>query len=260
MKRLLMVLAFASAILIPPAPHAQAQPDLGANPPGANSDEGAGMAETDPLAPFNTRMFWFNRKLDDYFLHPVATGYGKVVPAPARRSVGRFIDNVSVLPRFANNLFQLRLKQAGTEVARFGINTTVGLVGLFDPADKWFGLEENHDDFGLTLGRYSVPTGPYLMLPFFGPSTIRDAIGRVADGAMNPITWLLPWYITYPTTGGEYLVDAINYRSLNPNLFEDVDRFAIDVYGAVQDGYTQRRAAAQKTVDTDSLLPKSQTP
>ncbi len=218
------------------------------------------MTETDPLAPFNTRMFWFNRKLDDYFVHPIATGYAKVVPEPARRSVGRFIDNVSVIPRFANNLFQLRLKQAGTEVARFGINTTVGLAGLFDPADKWFGLKENPDDFGLTMGRYSVPTGPYLMLPFFGPSTIRDAIGRVADGAMNPMTWLLPWYITYPTTAGEDLADAINYRSLNPDLFEDVDRFSIDVYAAVQDGYTQRRAAAQRAVDGDSLLPRSQPP
>jgi phospholipid-binding lipoprotein MlaA len=254
-KRLFMTLAFAAGVLISPALHAQPQPDQGANP-----DEGVTMTETDPLAPFNTKMFWFNRKLDDYFLHPVATGYAKVVPEPARRSVGRFIDNVSVIPRFANNLFQFRLVQAGTEVARFGINTTLGLAGLFDPADKWFGLKENPDDFGLTLGRYSVPPGPYLMLPFFGPSTIRDAIGRVADGAMNPMTYLLPWYITTPTTAGEDLVDAINYRSLNPDLFEDVDRFSVDVYGAVQDGYVQRRAAAQKTVDTDSVLPKSQTP
>ena len=256
MKRFLMTLALASGILIPPALHAQSPPDVGANPPGASSDEGAGMAETDPLAPFNTKMFWFNRKLDDYFLHPVATGYAKVVPEAARRCVGRFIDNVSVIPRFANNLFQVRLKQAGTEVARFGINTTIGLAGLFDPADKWFGLKEDPDDFGLTLGRYSVPTGPYLMLPFFGPSTIRDALGRVADGAMNPMSYLLPWYITIPSTAGEDIVDAVNYRSLNPDLFEDVDRFSIDVYGAVQDGYTQRRAAAQKTVDTDSLIPK----
>ncbi len=255
-----MTLALVSGILFSPALHAQPQPGLGENPPGMNSDEGAGMTETDPLAAFNTKMFWFNRKLDDYFLHPVATGYAKVVPESARRSVGRFIDNVSVIPRFANNLFQLRLQQAGTEVTRFGINTTVGLAGLFDPADQWFGLKENRDDFGLTLGRYSVPTGPYLVLPFFGPSTIRDAVGRVADAAMNPMSYLLPWYITTPTTAGEYLADAINYRSLNPDLFEDVDRFSIDVYGAVQDGYTQRRAAAQKTVNRDSLFPKSQTP
>jgi len=259
-KRLLMTLALVWGILISPAVQAQPAPGLAENPPGTNPEEGAGMTETDPLAAFNTKMFWFNRKLDDYFLHPVATGYAKVVPQPARRSVGRFIDNVSVIPRFANNLFQLRLKQAATEAARFGINTTVGLAGLFDPADKWFGLKENRDDFGLTLGRYSVPSGPYLVLPFFGPSTIRDAVGRVADGAMNPMSYLLPWNITIPATAGEYLADAINYRSLNLNLFEDVDRFSIDVYGAVQDGYTQRRAAAQRTVNTDSLLPKSQTP
>ena len=78
--------------------------------------------------------------------------------------------------------------------------------------------------------------------------------------SMNPMTWLLPWYITTPATAGENVVDAINYRSLNPDLFEDVDRFSIDVYGAVQDGYTQRRAAAQKTVDTGGLFSKSSTP
>src|SRR5208282_4290411 len=232
-KRFLMTLAFVTSILISPALHAQPQPAPGANPPEANPDEGAGMAEPDPLAAFNTKMFWFNRKLDDYFLHPVATAYAKVVPEPARRSVGRFIDNVRVLPRFANNLFQLRLKQAGTEVARFGINSTVGLAGLFDPAGQWFGLKENHDDFGLTLGRYGVPTGPYLVLPFFGPSTIRDTVGRVADGAMNPMSYLLPWYITTSATAGEDVADAVNYRSLNLNLFEDVDRFSIDIYGAV---------------------------
>jgi phospholipid-binding lipoprotein MlaA len=92
----------------------------------------------------------------------------------AARRLPRALDNVCVLPRFANNAFQLRLPEAGTEFARFGINTTVGLLGLFDPADKWFGLMEHPDDFGLTLRYYGAPTGPYLMLPFFGPSAVGD--------------------------------------------------------------------------------------
>ncbi len=253
MQNSLVAFLFALSLMAAPALHAESAPVAEASP-----DEGAAL--TDPLAPFNTRMFWFNQKLDDYFLHPVASGYAKVVPETARRSVGHFFDNVGVIPRFANNLFQFRLVQAGTEVARFGINSTIGLAGLFDPADKWFGLRENPDDFGLTLGRYSVPTGPYLMLPFFGPSTIRDAVGRVADGAMNPMSYLLPWYITTSASGGEAIADAVNYRSLNMDLFEDVDRFSIDIYGAVQDGYMERRAAAQKAIDRDSVLPRSQGP
>jgi phospholipid-binding lipoprotein MlaA len=96
-----------------------------------NSEE-----RTDPLEPFNQAMFTFNRKADDWVLHPVAAGWAHVMPQPARVSVGRFFKNVSVIPRFANDLFQLQFQQAGTEVARFGINSTVGVVGLFDPADK----------------------------------------------------------------------------------------------------------------------------
>jgi phospholipid-binding lipoprotein MlaA len=249
---LVPTLLFVFSLLLPAVLNAQTVPVSE-----AGSEE---QGLTDPLGGFNTRMFWFNQKLDSYFLHPVTSGYAKVIPLVARQGVGRFFDNVGVLPRFANNLFQFRLRQAGTEVTRFGVNSTIGLVGLFDPADKWFGLKENPDDFGLTLGRYSVPTGPYLVLPFFGPSTVRDAVGRVADGAMNPMSYLLPWYITTPVAGGEAIVDAVNYRSLNLELFEEVDRYSIDIYGAVQDGYVERRAAAQRAVDRDSVLPRSQGP
>jgi len=253
--RLLVAVLLAGWLMTPAPLRAATQPVAEANP-----EEEEATTLTDPLAPFNTRMFWFNQKLDDYFLHPVASAYAKVVPQRARVSVGNFFENIGIIPRFANNLLQFRLKQAGSEATRFGINSTIGLAGLFDPADKWFGLKENPDDFGLTLGRYSVPSGAYLVLPFFGPSTVRDAVGRVADAAMNPMSYLLPWYITTPVAGGEAIVDAVNYRSLNLELFEEVDRYAIDIYGAVQDGYIERRAAAQRAVDRDSVLPRSQGP
>jgi hypothetical protein len=113
--------------------------------PGENNQGGY----ADPLSGFNEPMFTFNLKLDDWVLRPVASGYSDIAPTPVRQSVGRFFDNVRVIPRFANNLFQLKLAEAGTEVARFGINTTVGVAGLFDPADEWFGLKEHPNDFGL---------------------------------------------------------------------------------------------------------------
>ncbi|HZO81100.1 MAG TPA: VacJ family lipoprotein [Candidatus Binataceae bacterium] len=202
----------------------------------------------DPLSPFNEAMFTFNLNLDEWVVTPVAKGYSYVMPEPARKSVGRFFDNVSFLPRFANNLFQLRFVPAGTELARFGINTTLGVVGLFDVADDWFGLKEQPDDFGLTMGHYGIYSGPYIMLPFFGPSTIRDTVGLAVDATMNPMYWLVPWWISMAANAGSEAVTAVNYRSLHPNQFEEADRYAVDLYGAVQDAYMQTRAAELKRI------------
>jgi phospholipid-binding lipoprotein MlaA len=210
-------------------------------PPG--EDQGV---YSDPLAPFNESMLTFNLKLDDWVLRPVASGYAFIAPEVVRQSVGRFFDNVNVIPRFANNLFQLRFADAGGEVARFGINSTLGVAGFFDPADAWFGLKEHNDDFGLTLRYYGAPTGPYVMLPFFGPSTIGDTLGMVVDGAMNPMSYLLPWYVYIPADVGQRVGEAINYRSLHMNQFEEADRYAVDLYGAVQDAYLQTRVHETK--------------
>lgn len=201
---------------------------------------------SDPLAPFNESMLTFNLKLDDWVLRPVASGYAFIAPDAVRESVGRFFDNVNVIPRFANNLFQLRFAEAGGEVARFGINSTLGVVGLFDPADAWFGIKEHPDDFGLTLRYYGAPTGPYVMLPFFGPSTVGDTVGIVVDGAMNPMSYLLPWYVYIPADVGWRVGEAVNYRSLHLNQFEEADRYAVDLYGAVQDAYLQTRVHETK--------------
>lgn len=195
----------------------------------------------DPLEPFNSKMFWFNLRLDEYVLRPVASGYARVVPLGARRGVDRFFRNLGVLERFANNLFQLKFAGAGREVGRFTINTTLGGVGFFDVADDWFGLKPSNEDFGQTLGTYGVASGPYLVLPFYGPSTVRDAIGLAVDSAMNPMNYLLSTTEVLAIRGGITVSDAVNYRSLNLELFEDVDRYAVDLYGAVQDGYLQRR-------------------
>jgi phospholipid-binding lipoprotein MlaA len=210
---------------------------------------------SDPLAPFNERMFWFNLKLDHYILHPIAKGYAAIAPTPVRQSVGRFFSNVNFIPRFANNLFQLRFPEAGGELARFGINSTLGVAGFFDVADTWFGLKEHSNDFGLTLGHYGAPQGAYIVWPFLGPSTVRDTIGYAADGAMWPLPYFVPWYVYLPTSAGENAMEAVNYRSLNLNLFEDVDRYAVDLYGAVQDGYMQRRAADLRALSKGGQVP-----
>jgi phospholipid-binding lipoprotein MlaA len=119
-----------------------------------NYSPASDQPDGDPLAGFNEKMFWFNLKLDHYVLRPVAGAYASVAPVPVRQSVGRFFDNADVLPRVTNSVFQLRFKQAGSETARFAINTTLGGIGLFDVADRWFGLSEESNDFRLTLRRY----------------------------------------------------------------------------------------------------------
>src|SRR5277367_3495311 len=201
----------------PAAESAAAAPDS-QSPPGENNQGGY----ADPLSGFNEPMFTFNLKLDDWVLRPVASGYSVIAPEPVRQGIGRFFDNVRVIPRF-------------------GINSTIGLAGFFDPASELFGLEQHNNDFGLTIRYYGIPTGPYVMLPFFGPSTVGDTIGLVADGAMNPMSYLLPWWITITADTGEQVVEAVNYRSLHMNQFEEADRYAIDLYGAVQDAYLQTR-------------------
>jgi phospholipid-binding lipoprotein MlaA len=249
-------LVAAALYAIPMSAAADSAPAASASPaaaPAADSGGAAGpkgpppgeenqQVYSDPLAPFNEAMFTFNLKLDDWVLRPVASGYSFIAPQPVREGVGRFFNNVNVIPRFANNLFQLHFAQAGGEVGRFAINTTVGLAGFFDPADKWFGLKQHDNDFGLTIRYYNIKTGPYLMLPFFGPSTVGDTVGRVADGFMNPLYYFgLPWYIPFSVSAGQDAITAVNYRSLHLNQFEEADRYAVDLYGAVQDAYLQTR-------------------
>jgi len=243
----LMLTAFIVAALAYATPAMSQGGPASGTPPGENNP-----AEADPLSGFNEPMFTFNLKLDDWVLRPVASGYATVLPEPARESVGNFFNNARVIPRFANNLFQLKLAEAGGEVARFGINTTVGVVGLFDPADKWFGIKEHENDFGLTIRYYNVPTGPYVMLPFFGPATIGDTVGLVADGAMDPISYFVPLWVSFAVATGQGAMEAVNYRSLHLNQFEEADRYAIDLYGAVQDAYLQTRVHQVKELHEEN--------
>lgn len=195
----------------------------------------------DPLEPFNEKVFWFNLKLDDYVLRPTASAYNRVASDGVKRGVGRFFRNLGVVERFANNLFQAKVRAAGQEVGRFVINTTMGGVGFFDVASHWLGWEESDEDFGQTLGVYGLASGPYLMLPFFGPSTIRDTVGLAVDSALNPMNYLLSGTQVFLIKTGVAAGTVVNYRAMNMELFADVDRYTVDLYGAVQDAYLQQR-------------------
>ena len=210
----------------------------------AQQEEAQANVVSDPWEPFNEAMFTFNLKLDEYVLRPVATAYDSVMPDAAQRGVQRFFKNLGIAERLANNIFQGKIKGAGLEVGRFLVNTTVGCVGFLDVADSAFGWKESPEDFGQTLAVYGVDNGPYLMLPFYGPSNVRDTAGLVVDGALNPMNYLLPTVQVIAIKGGTTVANAINSRSMNLELFQDADRYSVDLYGAVQDAYMQRREQA----------------
>jgi phospholipid-binding lipoprotein MlaA len=197
--------------------------------------------ESDPWEGFNEAMFNFNREiLDRYILKPVATAWDFVIPDPVQKGVHNFFDNLAVVRRVMNNALQLKFQGAGTEVARFAINSTVGVAGLFDVAKDGFGIEQSDEDTGQTFGVWGAPPGPYLVLPFLPPLTVRDGIGHLIDAAMTPYTYFIPWYASI----GGNATNIVNERSLNLDRFERVAETTIDLYSAVRNAYLQRRAAA----------------
>jgi len=148
---------------------------------------GAGCAHTtsagrdnygDPLEPFNRSMFAFNERVDKYAVKPVAKGYKKIVPAPVRGAVGNFFRNLGEPTTIVNGLLQGKFPQAGKDLVRFAVNTTFGVLGLVDVA-KHAGLERHDEDFGQTLRLWGIESGPYLVLPLLGPTTVTDGIGMV---------------------------------------------------------------------------------
>ena len=211
---------------------------------GLAADSSAGEDfEDDPFEGFNEKMFWFNREVvDRYVLKPIATGWDFLLPDPVQRGVHNFFDNLAVVRRVVNNSLQLKFNGAATELARFGINSTIGLVGFFDVAKDGFGIEQKDEDTGQTFGVWGAGPGPYLVLPFLPPLTVRDGIGYAFDVAMTPYTYFIPWWGSIAGT----LTNTVNERSLNLDRFERVAESTVDLYGAVRNGYLQRRAAAIK--------------
>jgi phospholipid-binding lipoprotein MlaA len=194
----------------------------------------------DPLEGFNRAMFAFNDKLYFYALKPVARAY-RYVPEGARVSVGNFFSNLKAPIRMANALVQLKLVDAGNELLRFGINTTFGIAGLFDPATKYLGIRQIDEDLGQTLGHYGVGQGFYLVVPFYGSSSLRDGIGSLTD-----------YYLLDPTyyglsndleRTGAYAAQSVNTVSLDRDTYEAIKRDQLDPYIFIRDAYAQNREA-----------------
>lgn len=199
-------------------------------------------SEYDPWEPFNVATFSFNRQLDRFVVKPVATVWDAVLPDPVQTSLRNAIDNLGVVRRVVNNVLQLKFEGAGRELVRFAVNSTVGIAGLLDVAKDYLDIRPSDEDTGQTLGVYGIGFGPYLILPFLPPMSVRDGIGYAVDAAMNPLNYVLPAGATF----GIQATNVVNERSLNLDKFEQVEETAIDLYGAVRNAYFQRRAAAIK--------------
>src|SRR5256885_12958887 len=149
----------------------------------------AGKNPADPWEVYNRHMFEFNDRADQYGIKPVAEGYAKVVPEPVRDCVGNIFRNLGEVGNAINNLLQGKALEASSDICRIAINSTVGLLGCFDVASK-VGLTRSNEDFGQTLGKWGLSSGPYFVLPLLGPSTVRDSFGRVADTYTDPVSYI----------------------------------------------------------------------
>ena len=199
----------------------------------------------------------FNQALDKAIFKPVAKGY-RALPVPIRTGSSNFIENLRSLLTFSNNVLQGDLKGAGNTAGRFAINTTVGILGVFDPASKMGFEKKSREDFGQTLGVWGADTGCYFVLPVLGPTTARDALGMVGNVFIDPVYQLTHGSETDLVVGNENVgehnyyiykgTDAVDFRSKNIESIDSLEKNSIDFYASVKSLYLQNRA--QKIVNS----------
>jgi phospholipid-binding lipoprotein MlaA len=209
----------------------------------------------DPLEPFNRKMMEFNEGLDSIALKPAATAYRNVLPPLVRTGVSNFFGNLGDAWSGVNSLLQMHLGDAGENFLRFSFNTVFGFAGVLDIASE-LNVERHKEDFGQTLGRWGVPSGPYLMLPFFGPSTVRDALALPVDRRGDPVYYISDWDARWSL----YVLHAIDQRANLLRVTSVLGEAALDKYSFTRDAYLQRRRAqvdeGKQPHGNDGTLPR----
>ena len=211
---------------------------------------------------FSRAMFKFNHALDGAIFEPVAKGY-RALPAAVRKGTGNMVDNLRSLLTLSNNILQGEFGRAGNNAARFGINTTAGILGIFDPATKLGFEDQGKEDFGQTLGRWGSGTGCYFVLPILGPTTTRDAIGLVGNIFIDPV-----YQITHNTEIDNGVVGnsnysehnyyyyrgtgAVDFRAKNIESWDSLEENSIDLYASLKSLYLQNRK--QKIANSTSTI------
>jgi phospholipid-binding lipoprotein MlaA len=195
--------------------------------------------EHDPLEGYNRLMFRVNEELDDYFLKPIAELYRKIVPRPLARGVRHMYSNVGMLPTTANDILQGNFYQATSDAWRFAVNSTFGIAGFYDLSSK-IGLDDNHEDFGLTLARWGYVNSTYVVLPLFGPSTIRDTMSMPVDYYAFSIYSHIE---DDQVKNALYALGAVSQRAALLDYQSLYNKVAIDKYAFVRNAYLQKRQA-----------------
>lgn len=200
----------------------------------------AGCATTgnprDPLEPMNRGIYGFNQGIDKAVIKPVAQGYRTVVPSPVRTGVKNFFSNLNDVIVVANDLLQFKIGQAFSDTGRILVNSTIGILGILDVATH-MGLEKHNEDFGQTLGYWGLDSGPYLVLPFLGPSSFRDTFGLAVDAQIDPVLN----YDDVSERNGALALRIIDSRSRTLDAGNLLDEAALDPYEFLRDAYLQRR-------------------
>lgn len=191
----------------------------------------------DPLEPMNRGIHRFNEAVDKAVIKPVAQGYDAVMPGFAKTGVRNFFSNLNDVTVLANDILQLKLEQSASDFLRLAFNSSFGLLGLLDVASE-MGLRKHEEDFGQTLGRWGVGTGPYLVLPFLGPSTFRDTVGYVVD---SEYTDLVRRHDDVPSRNPTLALRVVSRRADLLVAKEAVDKAALDEYEFMRDFYLERR-------------------
>lgn len=205
------------------------------------SDDEDEIIVSDPFESINRKIFSFNDTAYVYILKPIARGFRAVIPEKGRVAVNNFFSNLLSPVRIANAAMQLKGEDATNEIVRLIVNSTLGLGGLFDIAKNDFKIKIKKEDFGQTLGHYKVANGPYIVIPFLGPSTIRDGVGLLVDGtAFDPVSYI------YDDETGRYilvkLIDIENTISLDQDTYEAIKKDSLDPYLFLRNSYIQHRA------------------
>jgi len=191
----------------------------------------------DPLKPLNRAMHNVNDKLYFSVLRPVARACKKAVPKPARISIRNFFNNLTTPARYVSCLLQGKRKAAGTELHRFALNTTVGVLGFVDPAQEKWKLAPTDEDLGQTLGKWGVGNGVYVVLPLLGPSTVRDTLGLIGGQLLNPVRYVEPAEVSLAISAGK----IANENTFTIGRYESFKSAAVDPYTAMRQAYIQYR-------------------
>jgi phospholipid-binding lipoprotein MlaA len=190
----------------------------------------------DPFEPINRQIFQFNMDVDKVFFKPIATAYQKVTPWPIRVGIYNFFENLDVIPNFINDVLQVNPLQAMSDGWRFAINTAFGIGGLVDVATP-LGLKKNTQNFGLTLARWGWKQSAYVVLPIYGPSTVRNAIGSELNYQFLTVFPHIKWRVRYPLLG----VWALSYRTNLLGVDDMATQAAVDPYVFFRDAYLQQQ-------------------